>query len=175
MLAGIDLPTSGNILFDDINLSTLPIQQKVSFLQDCIGIVFQQSLLINELSVLENIMLKQIIKGNLKDKHEQHAKQLLQSINMLDKANCAPNTLSGGQQQRIALLRAIFHTPKFLLADELTGNLDKESGQKIMELLFNYQKKYGIGLIISTHDMTIAKKCDYIITIENKNLSQQNN
>lgn len=171
MIAGIEEPTSGSISFNDTNLYNLPLQQKINMLQQNIGIVFQQSLLIHELSVIENVMLKKIIQGNLTNDHRQHALNLLSNIGLLNKADNMPHTLSGGQQQRVALLRAIFHIPQFLLADEPTGNLDKASGEQVMQLIFEYQKKYDMGLIISTHDMNIAQQCDYIIKIENKEIT----
>ena len=170
MLAGIERPCQGSIVYNDQDLATLSQQQKIDLLAHNIGLVFQQPLLMNELSVLENVMLKQIIQGGLTTQHQEHARQLLKQIIMLDKADCMPSTLSGGQQQRVALLRAIFCAPQFLLADEPTGNLDKESGQVVMQLLFAYQKKYRMGLIISTHDMTIAQQCDHILKIENNEI-----
>lgn len=168
MLAGIEQPSNGSILYNDQNLARLSLKQKIDLLQHNISLVFQQPLLIGELSVLENVMLKKIIQGGLTDQDQKQARQLLDQINMLNKADCMPNTLSGGQQQRVALLRAIFQPPQFLLADEPTGNLDKTSGEQVIQILFNYQKKYRMGLIISTHDMTIAQQCDFIVTIENK-------
>lgn len=171
MIAGIEPLSSGSVNFNNTNIQKLPIQDKINLLQHNIGIIFQQSLLIHELSVIENIMLKQIIQGKLTANHQEHAQQLLSNINLLDKANCMPNVLSGGQQQRIALLRAIFQTPQFLLADEPTGNLDKTSSEQVIQLMFDYQKKYAMGLIISTHDMNIAQQCDYIVKIENKEIT----
>lgn len=175
MLAGIETPCSGTINFNNRSLYHLALQEKIKLLQKNIGIVFQQSLLIHELTVLENIMLKQIIHGGLTLQHKQHAELLLEQIGLLDKAACMPNTLSGGQQQRIALLRAIFKVPQFLLADEPTGNLDKNSGEAVIQLMFDYQKKYAMGLIISTHDINIAQQCDYIVKIENKEIEFRQN
>lgn len=168
MIAGIETPTSGSISFNDACLYDLPLQKRIELLQQNIGIVFQQSLLIQELSVLENIMLKQIVQGKITSAHQKRALDLLSSIELASKADSMPHTLSGGQQQRIALLRAIFHVPQFLLADEPTGNLDKISGDQIIKLMFDCQKKYNMGLIISTHDMNIAQQCDYTVKIENK-------
>jgi len=173
IIAGIEPYSSGTISFDEICIETLSPQQKNAFLQKTIGLVFQQPLLLQELSVLENILLKQIIQGKVTTQHEEQAQALLKSIGLQDKWACMPKSLSGGQQQRIAILRALFVTPQFLLADEPTGNLDKDSGNNIIQLLFDYKKQYNTGLIISTHDMTIAQQCDYIIAIENKKTSIQ--
>lgn len=170
MLGGIEEPCQGDIMLDEQSLSSLPLQEKIKILQKKIGIVFQQSLLIPELSVLENVMLKSIIQGTANNIAKKYAQKMLQEINLFDKAHCKPSTLSGGQQQRVALLRAIFNNPDFLLADEPTGNLDEVTGRQIIELLLTYKKKYAMGLVISTHDMNIAQKMDFLIKIENKKI-----
>lgn len=170
MLAGIDHPSSGTISLNERNISSLSIAKKTTLLQQSIGIVFQQPLLIQELTVLENIMLKAMTHTSITGQSIAHAKQLLSEVNLLEKAHCSPNTLSGGQQQRVAILRALFHTPQFLFADEPTGNLDQQNGRAVIELLLHYQKKYNMGLIISTHDLQVAKECSIILEIQNKNL-----
>ena len=175
MLAGIDQPSSGTISLNETIISSLPLQQRTAFLQKSIGVVFQQSYLLNELSVLENILLKPIIQGTVTDQDHYKAHNLLKEINLKDKAHTTPNTLSGGQQQKVAILRAIFQAPQFLLADEPTGNLDETSGQQILHLLQQYQSSYGVGLIISTHDMNIAKQLDCMLKIENKQIREIKN
>ena len=174
MLAGIDHPSSGTILLNETNISTLPIAKKTALLQQSIGIVFQQPLLIQELTVLENIMLKAMTHTSITQQNIAHAKQLLSEVNLLEKANCTPNTLSGGQQQRVAILRALFHTPKFLFADEPTGNLDQQTGQAVIDLLMHYQKKHNLCLVVSTHDPQIAKQCNTVIEIKNKEVVTSN-
>lgn len=169
MLAGIEEPSKGAIFFNEINLSSLKIDQKIILLQKKIGIVFQETLLINELTVLENVMLKEMMLKNISQQTSLHAQQLLDQVDLLEKADMMPYTLSGGQQQRISLLRAIFNKPDFLLADEPTGNLDQNTGQHIINLLLHYQSTYNMGLIISTHDFHIAQQMNYIITIHEKN------
>ncbi len=170
MIAGIDQPTSGTISFQNTNIADLALEQRINILQQSIGLVFQQALLLQELSVLENIMLKQIIHSSVSNNDIIKAQQLLQEVGLLDKANSLPSTLSGGQQQRISILRAIFHVPQFLLADEPTGNLDKKTGQQIIHLLLKYKQQYNMGLIISTHDINIAQQCDVVLKIENQSL-----
>lgn len=175
MLAGIEEPTSGSIIFNDQCLASLPIEKKIAILHKNIGIVFQQPLLVHELSVLENVMLKKIIDGTTETISKQHAHNLLNEVNLGDKANNPPSSLSGGQQQRIAILRALFNNPEFLLADEPTGNLDQATGSQIIDLLLHYHKQRNMGLIISTHDINIAQKMDYILTIQDKNILQRKN
>jgi len=171
IIAGIEKPDSGYIQINDQIINHHNFEKRIAALDDTIGILFQQPSLINELNVLENIMLKALIHNQFETKHQQHAFDLLKSINLTDKAMTPVHTLSGGQQQRIALLRALFHTPSFLIADEPTGNLDKDSALQIIDLLISYQKKYAMGLIISTHDIDIAKHCNVILKIENQKLN----
>ena len=170
MISGIEQPSFGDILLNKINLTELPLEKKSSILQQAIGIIFQQPMLINELSIIENIMLKSIIKGDASSKPEEQARQLLAEVSMAKKTNNIPKELSGGEQQRIAILRAIFNKPSFLLADEPTGNLDKKTGEQITNLMLSYKQKYKMGLIITTHDMNVAKKMDHVIEIKNKEL-----
>lgn len=175
MIAGIEQPCSGTITLNDKIISSASINSTTHNLSKNISLVFQQSLLIQELTVLENIMLKKMIHGSVEQYDIDRAYQLLENIGLQEKADITPNRLSGGQQQKIAILRAIFDVPNFLLADEPTGNLDQASGKQIIHLLLEYQKEYNMGLIISTHDMSIAEQCDEIIKVENKNLSKIEN
>ena len=116
-------------------------------------------------------MLTALAHNQLDALSKEHALALLTSINLAEKAESAIQTLSGGQQQRVAILRAIFHKPSFLIADEPTGNLDKHSAHQIMDLLISYQKNYNMGLIISTHDLEIAQRCDLILKIVDQKLT----
>lgn len=170
ILAGIDHPSSGHVQLSGTVISDQPLEQRIALLENKIGMIFQQPCLIAELTVLENIMLKAIIQQTLTEQLQEHALNLLKEVGLEDKANCFAHTLSGGQQQKIAILRAIFQVPQFLLADEPTGNLDKKSAQQIIDLLKHYQKKYSMGLILSTHDISIATQCDIILEIQNHKL-----
>lgn len=166
VLAGIDHPSQGSIELGGIKISHQSFQERIALLQHHIGIVFQQPCLIAELTVLQNIMLKAIIEETMSQELYQHAHNLLQEVELANKADCYPHILSGGQQQKIAILRAIFQVPQFLLADEPTGNLDQKSAQQIIELLKYYQQKYAMGLIVSTHDLSIAQQCNSVLTIK---------
>lgn len=171
LMAGIEKPDHGTIQINDQIISQGSFEQRIATLHKNIGILFQQPSLINELNVLENVMLTALAHNQFTTEHQEYALDLLKSIQLEHKATAAVHTLSGGQQQRVALLRAIFHKPSFLIADEPTGNLDKDSAHQIMNLLISYQKKYAMGLIISTHDIQIANYCDFILKIENQNLT----
>ena len=170
MMAGIDHPTSGWIQFDDLVISDQPFEQRMQLLEKKISIVFQQPCLIAELTVLENVLLKSIIQETVCENLKNHALQLLDDVGLENKALAFPHNLSGGQQQKVSILRSIFDAPQFLLADEPTGNLDQASAQQVIDLLLAYQKKYAMGLIISTHDILVAKQCDVILKIQNQKL-----
>lgn len=176
LLVGIDKPTQGDIIIQ----SQLSGMQKYSSLTPCeksilfqqkISIVFQQASLFAELTVLENVMLKAILAGRVTDRSIQHARDLLQEVGLLDKADAYPAMLSGGQQQRIAILRAIFIIPQFLLVDEPTGNLDEASSLQVIDLLIYYHKKYNMGLIISTHSKSIAQCMQSLYVVCDKKLN----
>ncbi len=170
ILSGIEIPSQGCITIDEIAISYANFEQRIEALHKNIGILFQQPSLLHELNVLENVMLTALAHNQFDNHQKEHALNLLKSIHLDDKAYSAVHTLSGGQQQRIALLRAIFHKPSFLIADEPTGNLDKDSAHQIMDLLISYQKNYNMGLIISTHDPQIAQRCDVTLKIVNQTL-----
>ncbi len=170
LLAGIDAPTSGDILLENISLSSLSPDQAALFFQKNISLVFQQPALFAELTVLENVMLKAILAGHVTQQSYEHARALLQEVGLADKATAYPAMLSGGQQQRVAILRAIFMVPQFLLVDEPTGNLDEQSSEQVMDLLLGYHQKYGMGLIMSTHNQKNADRMQSLIRVENKKL-----
>lgn len=170
MIAGIDNVSDGTIQFNDVMISDHVFAKRMQLLEKNISIVFQQPSLIGELTILENVMLKSIIQEKIDPKNKEHALFLLKEIKLSDKALSFPHNLSGGQQQKVAILRSIFDIPQFLLADEPTGNLDHHSAQQIVSLLLSYQKKYDMGLIISTHDIAVAQQCDIVLKIENYKL-----
>lgn len=170
IIAGIEKPTDGTLEIDGQVINYHSFEKRIEALHKNIGILFQQPSLINELNVLENVMLTALANNNLDNLQKEHALELLSSINLKEKAESAVHSLSGGQQQRVAILRAIFHKPSFLIADEPTGNLDKNSAHQIMDLIISYQRNYNMGLIISTHDLEIAQRCDVILKIADHKL-----
>lgn len=172
LLAGIDLPTSGEVLFDGVALSSFKPEARAQFFQKNISLVFQQASLLAELTILENVMLKAILTNQVTEKSYEHAYDLLKEVGLFDKADAYPAMLSGGQQQRIAILRAIFIVPQFLLVDEPTGNLDEESSTQVIDLLLHYQKKYDMGLIISTHNQQIAERMQIMLRVLNKKIEK---
>lgn len=165
IIAGLDIPTAGTVFFNTTSLQTLSAQALSHFLNKSIGLVFQSPHLLKELSVTENIMLPGLISGMNNIDCKKRAEQLLKKIDLLHKKNSKIGELSGGQQQRIAIARAIFNEPAFLIADEPTGNLDITTGKTIIDLLLTCHRECGMGMIISSHDDYVAEKMDEVYTL----------
>jgi ABC-type lipoprotein export system ATPase subunit len=160
LLAGLDVPTEGSVVFNSRNLKDMNAAEHEQFLQKEVGLLFQLPYLIKELSIIENVMLPARIAGTPEVQARDLARDLLNHVGLSDKKDAPPGTLSGGQQARVALARALINRPSFLLADEPTGNLDEKTGKEITQLLCVLQKEWGIGLIISTHDSYVADAMD---------------
>ncbi len=166
LLAGLDMPTTGSIQFNNCPIENFSTREREYFLQQHIGYVFQQPFLIAELSVLENVMLKGLIRGESYYNVQEIAYTLLAHVGLQDKAHYWPTTLSGGQQQRVALARALYGNPCFLLADEPTAHLDPATKYALMQLLIRTVHSHKIGIILSTHDQQVATACDTILELE---------
>ncbi|MFA6066276.1 MAG: ATP-binding cassette domain-containing protein [Candidatus Babeliaceae bacterium] len=157
MLAGIEKPSSGAIMYNNSDITVWGSRNQQVFLLRSVGLLFQQPYLIQELSVIDNVTLKGRIAGLSESELSLRGRDLLESVGLAHKAQQSPAVLSGGEQQRVALARALFLKPQFLLADEPTAHLDQNNKKRIIELLCVMQKEYGMGLIMSTHDQTIAQ------------------
>jgi lipoprotein-releasing system ATP-binding protein len=167
LLAGLDAPTQGIVSYDNQDINQLSESQKSIFLNKTIGLVFQYPYLIKELTIRENVMIKGLIAHGHTKEIELEAQSLLQNVGLAQKADAYPGQLSGGQQQRVALARALMNKPKFLLADEPTGNLDPQTAQAILDLISKAQKEWGMGLIISSHDAFVTKRMETIYEVVN--------
>ncbi|MGB2993795.1 MAG: ABC transporter ATP-binding protein [Paenisporosarcina sp.] len=157
IIGTLDVPSSGVMLYEDQPISKLNNRQMADFRFENIGFIFQQFHLIPTLTALENIMAPLFGRKVPYDK-KQRAQQLLEMVGLKDKANSLPSQLSGGQQQRVAIARALVHEPKWLLADEPTGNLDTETGEIIFQLLLSLNQEKGCGVIFVTHDPELADR-----------------
>ena len=164
LMAGLEQPTSGEIIFDQQLISTLNEDQLADIRKKKIGIVFQSFYLIPNYTALENVSL--ILEINSIDNSKQKAEDLLIQFGLKDRLHHFPTQLSGGEQQRVAIARSMAVNPKLILADEPTGNLDSENSQMISNLLFEYANKNQSSFILVTHDLKFAEKCDRIIKIE---------
>jgi len=161
MLGALDVPTSGSIEVDDIDISTLSANKQTAYRANKIGFVFQHYNLIPNLTALENVMLALEFGGMPARKRKARAEQLLHDVGLeADEQLRHPSRLSGGQQQRVSIARALANRPAIVLADEPTGNLDSETGQKIFDLLHSLSRSENTTIIAVTHDMDIAGKTD---------------
>ena len=163
LMSGLEKPTTGRIFFDNDELSLVSEKKKTEIRKRKIGLIFQQFYLIPNYTALENVMFPMQI-NNIPDERKK-AFSILSNVGLSKRVNNLPSELSGGEQQRVAIARAISFEPKIILADEPTGNLDKKNTTIVSNILLNYSKKKKISLIIVTHNMNLAKKCDRMITL----------
>ena len=165
LMAGLEKPTSGNITYQDQDITTYSEDQLTEYRKKNIGIVFQSFYLIPNYTALENVALS--LEINFQKDALSQSKEILVDLGLEDRLNHFPSQLSGGEQQRVAIARAMIKKPELILADEPTGNLDDENTEVITELIFNIATKYQKSLCLVTHDADLAKRCDRIMTIEN--------
>ena len=164
LIAGLEKATSGQIFFQNKEISSLSEDEVSEIRRKNIGIVFQSFYLIPNYTAVENVALA-LELNNFKDPTNQ-AKELLERMRLKHRFNNLPSQLSGGEQQRVAIARAIAMKPELILADEPTGNLDSENSEIISEILFNYVKEEGSSLIMVTHDEKLADKAQRKIKIK---------
>jgi len=160
ILGILDSSTRGMLKYDEADISSMSEDEKSTLRNSKIGFIFQFFHLFSELTVIENISLPLMIKNRrnrLLNKEHKAVQQLVQEIGLGKRSLHRPNQLSGGEQQRVAIARALVNQPEIILADEPTGNLDKENRDTIYKLLWNLNKEKGITIVIATHDETFAK------------------
>ena len=161
MLGALDIPTSGSIEVDKVDISKLSASKQTAYRAKKIGFVFQYYNLIPNLTALENVMLALEFGGMPRKKRKARAEQLLTDVGLeSDEQLRKPTRLSGGQQQRVSIARALANRPAIVLADEPTGNLDSETGKKIFDLLHRLSRSEKTTILAVTHDMDIAGKTD---------------
>jgi len=158
ILGTLDHPTSGSVLYDDINVSVWEKKRLAEFRNNTIGFVFQFHNLLPEFNSLENTMMPALIHGLSLREAKARAKVLLQEVGLGDRLNHKPGELSGGEQQRVAVARALIMKPEIILADEPTGNLDSETGKKIENILVDLNKNKQITLVVVTHNKSLADR-----------------
>lgn len=166
LLAGLDHPSTGSITWDKETLKEMNEVQITQLRNQKMGFIFQQFFLQPTMTVLENVILPLKIAGVSPRARKRQGLEVLESVGLADKANNKATDLSGGQRQRVAIARALVGDPKVVFADEPTGNLDTETGQQVIDLLFKLQKERGITLVIVTHDTELARKCDRTVNIQ---------
>lgn len=169
LLAGLDQPDQGEISVEGKLISKLSEKDLTSFRASHMGIVFQQFHLVSTLSAYENVLLPlELLK---KPEAAKRATELLESVGLSHRAHHLPSQLSGGESQRVAIARALAIKPSILFADEPSGNLDEETGDKVMDLLFDMVKTTETTLVLVTHDPDLAKKCSRVVHLEHGSLA----
>lgn len=158
VMGTLDRPTSGNVLFGDDNVFQMSDKALAQFRNGSIGFVFQFHHLLPEFSALENVMMPLLISGIKKDEAEKVAADLLGDVMLANRLSHKPGELSGGEQQRVAIARALVMSPRLLLADEPTGNLDMKTSDEVHDIMAGIHREKGITLIIVTHNERLAAR-----------------
>jgi putative ABC transport system ATP-binding protein len=161
LLAGLDLPSSGDVWLEGQSLSGLDEDGRAALRARRVGFVFQSFHLIPSLNALENVMLPLELLGNRSA--DSDAIEVMRAVGLQDRLHHYPRQLSGGERQRVAIARAFVASPGLLFADEPTGNLDSKTGQRIADLLFDLNARQGTTLVLVTHDRTLADRCDRVL------------
>lgn len=165
MIGSLDLPTSGKIKLDNIDITTLSESELAQWRGKKIGFVFQSFNLIPTLTALENVMLPLMFKNVSMDEAKEKSRKMLEKVGMGHRMNHLPRELSGGEQQRVAIARALVVEPEVILADEPTGNIDYKSGLEIMRLLTKLNKEENRTVIVVTHERFVAEHAERIIEL----------
>ena len=165
LIGGLDLPNSGSVLVDKLEITKLNDKRLANFRNRTVGFVFQFFNLLPRSSALENCILPLIYSSTPVTDKKARAQNVLKLVGLEKRFNHKPSELSGGEQQRVAIARAIVGDPKIILADEPTGNLDSKTGEEIMEIFLDLNKK-GKTIIMVTHEETLAKKTHKIVKIK---------
>lgn len=164
LCAGLDVPTSGQVLLDGIQLGALNEDGRARVRNDIVGFVFQTFQLLPTLTALENVMVPLELRGG--NHARDQAVDLLNRVGLGGRLTHYPAQLSGGEQQRVALARAFINRPKILFADEPTGNLDAETGKLVIQNLFALNAESGTTLVLVTHDLELAKRAQRVIRLK---------
>jgi putative ABC transport system ATP-binding protein len=165
LAAGLDLPTSGSVLLNDIDLAGLGEDERARVRNELVGFVFQNFQLIPTLTALENVTVPMELRGDRSAR--SLGLELLQRVGLAERRDHYPAQLSGGEQQRVALARAFINRPKILFADEPTGNLDAETSRTVIEMMLELNRNAGTALVLVTHDVDVADVTERTIRLRN--------
>jgi ABC-type lipoprotein export system ATPase subunit len=165
LIGTIDTPTKGRIIIDGVDITRLSEAEKDKFRNRKVGFIFQFFNLINELTVLENVMLPALICGVSFEEAEREALSLLKAVGLADKTGHSAAKLSGGEMQRVSIARALINKPALVLADEPTGNLDSQTSAEIIKLMKELNRRNRQTFILVTHDPTVAEAATKIVKI----------
>ncbi|HVN72174.1 MAG TPA: ABC transporter ATP-binding protein [Desulfomonilia bacterium] len=172
LLGGLEKPNSGSITYSDCDISAMNERDIARFRNTKIGFVFQFHYLLPEFTALENVMVPALLSSKMSRQIRQRSEELLDMVGLADRRTHKPGELSGGEQQRVAIARALMMSPGILLADEPTGDLDPETGHKVIELFSGLKKTLFVTLIIATHNMELARTMDRVLVLKGGHLEQ---
>lgn len=170
LLGGLEKPDSGKISYGTNDISSMKDQEIARFRNTKIGFVFQFHYLLPEFSALENVMIPALLSSDKPQGARGHAEDLLDLVGLKDRRTHKPGELSGGEQQRVAIARSLMMSPGILLADEPTGDLDSDTGNKIIELFTDLRTRLKVTLIIATHNMDLARTMDRVLVLKGGHL-----
>ncbi len=174
MLGGLERPTFGELLFSRAqnqeatlsNLWSLSDEELSQFRNEQLGFVFQFHYLMPEFTALENVMMPALISGKTAEEAEKMARELIDFVGLKNRMTHRPSELSGGEQQRISVARSVILKPKLLLGDELTGNLDSENSRKVIDLILELNRNFGISILLVTHDPDVASRMKKVLVMK---------
>ena len=164
LCAGLDRASAGEVVLNGINLNNLSEDKRAQVRNQYVGFIFQNFQLLPTLTALENVMVPLELRGERDIKNR--AMDLLDKVGLAGRSHHFPTQLSGGEQQRVSIARAFSNAPKILFADEPTGNLDAETGERVQKLLFDLNQDAGTTLVVVTHDLELARKTQRILSIK---------
>ena len=164
LLAGLDLPTQGYVVLNGANLGDLDEDGRARVRADSVGFVFQSFHLVPSLNALENVMLPLELAGH--DNAREASRDIIERVGLKERWSHYPAQLSGGEKQRVAIARAFATEPAVLFADEPTGNLDARTGETIMELMFDLNRRSSTTLVLVTHDNSLAARCERVLSLD---------
>jgi putative ABC transport system ATP-binding protein len=166
VISGLDRPQEGKVMVDGENILKLGKKQLDAFRNQTIGFIFQAFFIQPGETCYHNVELPLLIAGVKAGERSERIKDALKKVDLMDKINQKAGNLSGGQKQRLAIARAIVNRPSIIFADEPTGNLDSNTGEKVEQMLFKLNKEDGVTLVIVTHDKDLAAMCNTVINIK---------
>jgi putative ABC transport system ATP-binding protein len=172
LIAGIDRPDSGDVLIGDERITRLQEPDLTLFRRRRIGFVYQFFNLIPTLTTAENIALPLELNQVPRSEIRRQVEQMLEAVNLVERANAYPDQLSGGEQQRVSIARALVHRPALVLADEPTGNLDQRAGEQALDLMIALVREEHSSLLLVTHSLAVARRADRILTLQDGRLSE---
>ena len=167
LISGIDAPDQGEVVVAGLNITTMSERDRTLFRREHVGFVYQAFNLVSTLSVSDNIKLVLELNGIDEPEAGNRVLEILDAVDLTDRAATFPDVLSGGEQQRVAIARALVHRPSLLLADEPTGNLDDKTAEGILWLLDRLVRQTGGTMIVATHSATVASYCDRVLELHN--------